>query len=418
MASGSVKPERLRVHALRIFDPAQIQHCASNSGLLEWREGAESAGDMPNRDVLFKALIATAVDGIMIIGDGGRVQVYSDSCERMFGYRADEVIGQNVKMLMPSPYHDQHDGYIARYLKTGEKRIIGIGREVVGRRKNGTTFAMYLSVGEGQLDGKAIFLGIVHDISERKANEQRIQQLQKELLHATRLSTTGQLSAALAHELNQPLTAIQNYTGILQELADQASGSNAKVIQDVSRHISEQTARAGDIIRRIRGFVAKREPDRAVQDLNSAVRESIALGFVGAADTSIRLHEELAPNLPPVSIDKVQIQQVIINLVRNAVEAMQGSSTRLLVVATMQDGDDGVRVSVADTGPGLAPDVAASLFQPFVTTKANGLGIGLSICRTIVESHGGRLWMEPNEGGGAVFHFRLPVALEGVEDGT
>jgi two-component system sensor kinase FixL len=373
---------------------------------------------MQNRDILFKALIATAVDGIMIIDDHGNVQVYSDSCERMFGYRADEVIGNNVNMLMPSPYHDQHDGYISRYLKTGEKRIIGIGREVVGRRKNGTTFAMYLSVGEGQLDGKTIFFGIVHDISARKANEQRIQELQKELLHATRLSTTGQLSAALAHELNQPLTAVQNYTGILQELADQASGPNAKTIQDVSRRISEQTGRAGDIIRRIRGFVAKREPDRLAQDLNNAVKESIALGFVGAADTSVRIREDLAPDLPPVSIDKVQIQQVMINLVRNAVEAMQDSPTRLLVVATTQDEDDGVRVSVADTGPGLAPDVAAVLFQPFVTTKATGLGIGLSICRTIVESHGGRLWMEPNAGGGTVFQFRLPAAQEGVDDGA
>jgi two-component system sensor kinase FixL len=285
---------------------------------------------------------------------------------------------------------------------------------VLGRRKNGTTFALRLSVGEGEFRGKRIFLGIVHDISERKAHEQHIQELQKELLHATRLTATGQLSAALAHELNQPLTAILNYTGILQDLAASDTGKNGKMFRDVSARIGEQTARAGEIIRRVRGFVAKREPERVPQDINAAVAEALALGSVGAADTGVRLHSHLALGLSPVLMDKVQIQQVIINLVRNAVEAMQESPHRSLNVATARDGDDFVRVSVADTGPGLSEEVAVSLFQPFVTTKLHGLGIGLSICRTIVESHGGRLWMEPNSGGGAVFQFRLPISIAGI----
>ncbi len=363
---------------------------------------------MQNSDVLFRALIATAVDGIMIIDEMGLIKVYSDSCERLFGYTAEEALGQNVKMLMPSPYHAEHDGYLARYRATGERRIIGIGREVVGRRKNGTTFAMYLSVGEGEFRGERIFLGIVHDISERKADEDRIRELQKELLHATRLTATGQLSAALAHELNQPLTAILNYTGILEELAGQDTGPNGPMIRNMAARISEQTTRAGEIIRRLRGFVAKREPDRAVQDLNAAVQESVALGFVGAAQSSVKLQTDLDRDLPPVSIDKVQIQQVMINLVRNAVEAMQESQRRALAVTTGRDNGFAL-VSVADTGPGLSPEVAASLFQPFVTTKEHGLGIGLSICRTIVEAHGGKLWMEPKAGGGTVFRFRLPL---------
>jgi len=381
--------------------------------MLDNRRELLGAGErMQNSDVLFNTLIATAVDGIMIIDEMGLIQVYSDACERMFGYPRDEVVGRNVKMLMPPPYHEQHDGYLARYRDTGERRIIGIGREVVGRRKNGTTFAMYLSVGEGQFRGQRIFLGIVHDISEHKADEERIRELQRELLHATRLTAAGQLSAALAHELNQPLTAILNYAGILEEVAAQDKSASGEIIRDVARRISEQTSRAGEIIRRLRGFVAKREPDRAVQDINVAVQESIALGFVGAADASVRLRTELAASLPMVAIDKVQIQQVMINLVRNAIEALQESRCRNLTVATARDGDDFVSVSVADTGPGLAAEVAASLFQPFVTTKAQGLGIGLSICRTIVEAHGGRLWMEPNEGGGTVFRFRIPVAKE------
>lgn len=366
---------------------------------------------MQNSDVLFWALIATAVDGIMVIDERGLIKVYSDSCERLFGYSAEEAVGQNVKLLMPSPYHGQHDDYLAHYRATGERKIIGIGREVVGRRKNGTTFAMYLSVGEGELGGERIFIGIVHDISERKANEHRIQELQKELLHATRLTATGQLSAALAHELNQPLTAILSYTGILEELVAQDSGPNGAMLRDTAARIIEQTSRAGEIIRRLRGFVAKREPDRSVQDMNIAIQESIALGFVGAAHSSVRLHTELSKNLPLVSIDKIQIQQVMINLVRNAVEAMQESPKRSLTVTTERDGAFAV-VSVTDTGPGLAPEVAASLFKPFVTTKENGLGIGLSICRTIIESHGGKIWMEANEGGGTIFRFRLPAAEE------
>ncbi|HTW33177.1 MAG TPA: PAS domain S-box protein [Rhizomicrobium sp.] len=361
-------------------------------------------------DVLFKALIETAVDGIMVIDEMGLIEVYNTACERMFGYNAAEVIGRNVKVLMPPPYHAEHDDYLGRYRDTGERRIIGIGREVVGRRKNGTTFAMYLSVGEGRFDGRRIFLGIVHDISERKANEQRIQELQKELLHATRLSTTGQLGAALAHELNQPLTAILNYTGILQDLARTGDAANAATVREVADQVAEQTVRAGEIIKRLRGFVSKRELDRATQELNTIIQDSIALGFVGAAETSVKLRSNLAKDLPPVLVDKVQIQQVMINLVRNAVEAMQDSPKRILTITTAREDGDFARVSVADTGPGLAKDIAESLFQPFMTTKTSGLGIGLSICRTIVESHGGRLWMEPNAGGGAVFHFRLPLA--------
>jgi two-component system sensor kinase FixL len=378
-------------------------------------EAQPRAEIMQNSDVLFRTLLATAVDGIMIIDERGLIKVYSDSCERLFGYTAEEVAGQNVKLLMPSPYHGEHDDYISRYRATGERRIIGIGREVVGRRKNGTTFAMYLSVGEGEYRGERIFLGIVHDISERKADEQRIQELQKELLHATRLTATGQLSAALAHELNQPLTAILNYTGILEELASQDKSPNAAMLRNTAARITEQTARAGEIIRRLRGFVAKREPDRAIQDLNVAVQESIALGFVGAAQSSVKLQTELSSDIPLVSIDKIQIQQVMINLVRNAVEAMQESHRRVLTVTTEHDGTYAM-VTVADTGSGLPPDIAASLFQPFVTTKEHGLGIGLSICRTIVESHGGKLWMEPNKGGGTIFRFRLPAA-EGRVDG-
>jgi two-component system sensor kinase FixL len=361
---------------------------------------------------LFETLLATAVDGIMVIDEQERALIYNPACQRLFGYAPDEVLGRDINMLMPEPYLSEHSAYVKRYIRTGEKHIIGIGREVTGRRKDGSTFPMYLSVGEGRLDGKRIFVGIISDISERARRESHIQELQKELLHATRLTSTGQLAAALAHELNQPLTAILNYSNALADIIDWDKMPQGEVNREILVKIGEQTERAGEIIRRLRGFVEKREPDRALDDLNKTVSDAINLGLVGAADENIKLIVKLERDLPRVSIDKVQIQQVMINLLRNAAEAMQHATTRELTVTTALEDRAFVAVSVADTGTGLPDKVRKRLFEPFVTTKSTGLGIGLSICRTIIEGHGGRLWAEPTKGGGAVFHFRLPIASE------
>jgi two-component system, LuxR family, sensor kinase FixL len=370
---------------------------------------AVSASDS---DGLFETLLETAVDGIMVIDEDASVLVYNNACERLFGYPPAEVIGRNVNALMPEPFHSEHDGYLARYKKTGEKHIIGIGREVRGQRKDGSTFPMYLSVGEGKLGGKRIFVGIVNDISERTARESHIQELQRELLHATRLTSTGQLAAALAHELNQPLTAILNYTNALSEMIDWNNIEQGTVVREVLSKVSGQSERAGEIIRRLRGFVEKREPNRAIDDLNKVVQDAIGLGLVGAASNNIKVSVQLGRNLPPVPLDKVQVQQVLINLLRNAAEAMGETSRREIAIKTTRE-DEFVSVSIADTGPGLPDAVRKRLFEPFVTTKETGLGIGLSICRTIIEAHGGRLWAETNSAGGATFRFRLPVTIVG-----
>jgi len=362
-----------------------------------------------DQDVLFQTLISTAVDGIMVIDEIGRVRVYNRACEGLFGYTPDEVIGQNVKMLMPEPYRAEHDTYIERYKRTGEKRIIGVGREVVGRRKDGSTFPMYLSVGEGRLGAGRIFVGIVHDVSERKIHNLRIQQLQNELFHALRINAMGQLSSTLAHELNQPLAAIMNYMNAARRTLEMGAAPE-RVIEMLDK-AAGQTSRAGQIIRRMRDFIEKKEPNRVPEDLNGVISEAVALGLVGAADADIDVKLELRPDIPQLSIDKIQIQQVMINLMRNAVEAVQQASRRELTIFTGLDGRF-AKVGVADSGPGMPDDVAERLFQPFVTTKAQGLGMGLAICRTIVDAHGGRLWAEPNSGGGTVFAFVLPVGEE------
>jgi len=356
---------------------------------------------------LFQTLLDTAVDGVLVIDEKGLVLVCNSGCERLFGYARSEVLGRNVNLLMPEPYHSDHDGYLARYRKTGEKHIIGIGREVSGRRKDGSTFPISLSVGEGHLGRERIFVGIVSDVTDRARREGEIQVLQKELLHATRLTSAGQLSAALAHELNQPLTAILNYASALAEMIDWNKAPNGKLTKEIIEKIGVQTERAAEIIRRIRGFVEKREPKRGLEDLNKIVEDSIGLGLAGMTD--IKLSLKLARDLPAIMIDKVQIQQVMINLLRNAAESMQFSETRKLTVTTARDGKDHVCMIIADTGAGIPESIRKRLFEPFVTTKDNGLGIGLSVCRTIIEAHQGRLWAESREGEGTVFRFRLPL---------
>jgi two-component system sensor kinase FixL len=364
-------------------------------------------------DSLFRALIKTAVDGIMVIDEVGTLQVYNDACVRLFQYGEDEVLGQNVKMLMPTPYRAEHDGYIQRYKQTGEARIVGIGREVRGERKDGTTFPMYLSVGEGQLYGKRVFVGIVHDLSslyhERESYEARLLSLREELVHVARVSELGQVSAGIAHELNQPLAAMLNYSNAAKRLA--ASGDPAVIekVQAMISKVAEQAERAGQIIRRMRDFVEKRAPERAIESILTIAEDAMALGLIGAKSANIQMRFVPEPDLPLVVVDRVQIQQVLVNLLRNAVEAMAQSPRRELTLSIMKLGADKIEISVADTGPGISETIADRLFMPFVTTKAHGMGIGLAISKAIIETHGGALTAGPNMGGGTVFRFTLPT---------
>ena len=362
-----------------------------------------------------EALLATAVDGIVIIDKAGSVQVYSPACERLFGYVADEVVGQNVKILMPAPYREQHDDYLSHYRETGEKRIIGIGREVVGRRKDGSTFPMYLSVGEGRFNGEAMFVGIIHDITGAVAAQQVLRELQSELAHVSRLSAMGQMASALAHELNQPLAANMNYVNAALRTLEPMARGEAKLAGELLAKAAAQTARAGQIIRRLRDFIEKGQSVHVLADLNDVVEEALGLALVGVAVANVKVQRQFQQGMKPVSIDKIQIQQVVLNLVRNAIEAMQGSTDSVLTIATFATGVSRVTVSVADTGPGLAPEVEGKLFLPFTTTKDTGMGIGLSVCRSIIEAHRGKIWVEAADGGGAQFSFQLPVREEAAE---
>jgi two-component system sensor kinase FixL len=329
----------------------------------------------------------------------------------MFGWSASEVLGRNVKMLMPQPFRVQHDGFLNRYLDTGERRIIGIGRIVVGERKDGSSFPMELAVGEVRSERGRVFTGFVRDLTERQATETRLQELQSELVHMSRLSAMGEMASALAHELNQPLSAIANYLSGARRLLERA-GVNEPRAGDALEKAADQALRAGEIIRRLRDFLSRGEGERRVESLPKLVQEACALALVGAKEYGVRVRYALPADVDSVLVDRVQIQQVILNLVRNAIDAMSDHTRRELAITTETAEDGMAMVSVADTGPGVDKAAAARLFQPFVTTKASGMGVGLSISRTIVEAHGGRIWTEPNPGGGAIFRFTLRLAPE------
>jgi len=308
---------------------------------------------------------------------------------------------------MPPPYRDQHDGYLARYRATGERRIIGIGRVVVGRRQDGSTFPMELSVGEAKQTGRRLFTGFVRDLTERQQAERRLHELQDGLLHVARVRSMGQMAATLAHELNQPLTATSNYVRAALRLLGTDSPDLARIRQAMA-HAVAQTERSGEIIRRLRAFVARGEVARQPENLATLIEEACALALIGAKERGVTVLIDLDPDLPDAAVDRVQIQQVLINLIRNALEAMEGCPVRELRIAAGTQ-PAAVLIRISDTGGGIPAEIGSRLFQPFITTKAEGMGIGLSICRTIVEAHGGRLWVETNPAGGCAFHFTLPT---------
>jgi two-component system, LuxR family, sensor kinase FixL len=361
-------------------------------------------------ELRLRSILDTVPHAIVVIDAQGMIQSFSPAAERLFGFQSAEVVGRNVKILMPTPYREAHDGYLDRYLRTGERRIIGIGRVVVGLRKSGDTFPMELQVGEFVVAGSRYFTGFVRDLTERQEAERRVQDLQAELLHASRLSVMGQMASTMAHELNQPLTAVTNYLEAGRQLLATGAGGPHPVGELMEKAIA-QAQRAGEVIRRLRGFVSKGETERRVQSLNQLVEEALALALVGAGQRGVRASLELEQGLPLVLVDPVQIQQVVLNLVRNAVEAMEEVERRELVIGTRAVTDQEMaEVVVADSGPGIAPELADRLFQPFVTTKKTGMGLGLSICREIVEAHHGRLTVAPGSSGGTVFRLTLPTA--------
>ncbi len=360
------------------------------------------------REAQLKSILDTVPDAMVAIDSRGIILSFSAAAERMFGYSAAEACGRNVSMLMPSPHREHHDAYIARYLATGERRIIGIGRIVTGRRKDGSFFPIELAVGEIKSARRRLFTGFIRDLTERQFTQKRLQELQSELSHVSRVSEMGQMVSVLAHEVNQPLTAAANYlqTG---KLILGKEGAKERLAETIDKALG-QVGRATQILRHLRDFVTKGETEQSAENLAKLIDEASALALLGAKERGVKVELHADSDLPRVYVDKVQIQQVVVNLMRNAIEAMEGCERRELRVETALASANSVRVSVVDTGPGIAPHIREKLFQPFVTSKQHGMGVGLSICRSIVRGQGGELWAEDNPEGGTIFSFTVPVA--------
>ena len=355
-----------------------------------------------------RSILATVPDAMVVIDEAGSILSFSAAAETMFGYSEDEVLGQNVKILMPNPDRDAHDQYLVNYRTTGKRKIIGIGRVTTALHRDGKTFPIELAIGEAWIGESRIFTGFIRDLTERQQTLLRLQDLQSELAHVGRVSEMGTLASSLAHELNQPLTAVASYCESARDLLKaKPDAETLEIVREAMDEAAGQAIRAGQIVRRLRDFMSHGETERRVESLPRLINEANALALVGSGEHGIDVQLALDPAADLVFVDRIQVQQVLVNLIRNAIDAMVDSPVRKLCVGTVRE-DGTTRVSVEDTGSGISEAIAAQLFQPFITSKQTGMGIGLSICRTIVEAHGGRLWFEPRESGGTAFHFTLP----------
>ncbi|MFK8252395.1 two-component system sensor histidine kinase NtrB [Ancylobacter terrae] len=353
------------------------------------------------------SVLSTAADGIIVIDERARILIFNKACEQMFGISSADAVGQNVKLVMPVEYADQHDEYVGSYIRTGVKKIIGIGREVRGRHVDGTVFPLELSVGEAQTPDGRQFIGILRDLRPRKESEQRLADLQSELVHLARVSAIDEMGAAIAHELNQPLTALILYLQAIRRAHAKGVDLN-EVVGTILDKAAGEAERAGHIIQRMRQFVEKREPERQQRDFDPLVDDAIELTLLGQRHR-IRIDRRSAGELPLVMVDPVQIQQVVVNLVRNAIEATSHCADPAIRIETSCPGG-AVKVEIQDNGPGIPEDALAKLFQAFSSTKRRGMGLGLAISRTIAQNHGGDLTVDPGGSGrGACFTLTLPA---------
>lgn len=379
-----------------------------------------------------RSVLDTAVFGIIVADQLGHILLFNKACEALFGFSAEEAVGQNLSILMSGFDAGRHDAYMRNYLSTGEAKIIGIGREVRGRHRDGTEFPLQLAVGEAQTPQGRQFIGILRDLRQEIEAAERLEAAQAQLVRMARINAVDEMGAALAHELNQPLTALMLYLQAVSRAVSKRSanaqagdqtvaGALPPEIADILDKALAEADRAGKIIHRMRRFVEKRESIRQSVDLPQLVDEAVAFTAIGSKAREVTFERSYAGGLPPVEVDPVQIQQIVVNLIRNAIEAVSQAQEKRIRIEIVRSGPL-LALSIEDTGPGVAPEIVPELFRAFATGAKGGIGLGLAISRSIAQSHGGDLHVDPGGvgdpgggdlGGGRGARFTLELPARG-----
>ena len=398
------------------------------SGPKRMDDGRERKEEAPFRplehiDARLVSLLEMAADSICLMDDHSRILLFNKASENLFGYSAEEVIGKSVDILMPMKYAKHHDGWVERYLQTGEHSIIGIGREVQGRNKDGSTFPFDLSVGVADTENGKQFIGVMRDLRARKEAEQRLRSLQTELNQMTRINAMDEMGATVAHELNQPLTAIILYLQTIErKLKSSGDGSpldqdSIDQLVDICGRAVQEAQRSSSLLQRIRSIIEKKEPERSICNIIEIIRKSHQLALVGFAATDVHIHLVSTGTVPSVSCDPVQIEQIFLNLLRNAFQAMRESEHKEITISVsvadeVEDRRNRLKVMFKDTGPGIPEARRVNLFKAFDSERRNGMGLGLAIARSIAQNHGGSLELAPfdQRQPGACFILSLPIA--------
>ncbi|GMM92712.1 sensor histidine kinase [Qipengyuania sp. MTN3-11] len=369
---------------------------------------------LSSSEAQLRSILATSPDAMVVIDELGAICAFSGAAERMFNYEAQEVIGRNVAMLMPEPDNLRHDGYLSNYLGSGERKIIGVGRRVHGIRRDGSVFALHLSIGESEAGGRRLFTGFMHDLSSEETSEKHLHELQAELVHQSRIGIMATMTTALAHEINQPLAAITNYVEAAQTMLEPSLPFwDREEIVECLRMASREAVRTGEIVSRLRRFISRGELQRSIALPSDLAQQTCALAAIEAKASGAECKIEIGPGEKRILVDPIQIQQVLLNLTRNAIEAAGSAGDTIEVRIVIETNEKDVCFAVIDDGPGLAPGHVP--FVAFSSTKREGMGLGLSICKTIVEAHGGTIWYEAVQPKGTAFKFTVPIAPRDFE---
>jgi two-component system sensor kinase FixL len=366
--------------------------------------------ELQKSEALMRTVLETGPDAMLIMDADGAISRFSPAGELLFGWRAEEVVGRDISMLMPEPFRSEYASYLKEYRASGVRHVTGQSREVLGLRKDGGQFSMMLHVGEVKSGDSVYFTGFIHDLTELRDATQRTLDLRAQLAHVWSMHSLGEMAAVLAHELNQPLTAISNYVRGARTMIARLELADDKIIDALDR-AGDQAIRAGEIIRRMRSLVTRSAIERKPESLRALIQEVDFMISLVAREAKAMVRYTFAEEFDEVLVDRIQIQQVVMNLVRNAAEAMRDTRWKILAISTVREAAAWV-IRVEDSGPGMSSQVSDRLFQPMQSDKPDGMGLGLSICRTIVEAHGGIIWIEDSLLGGSAFCFRLSDKVE------